>query len=78
MELDTGAQGGAGVPSVSQGAGWRDQAAHGADHLPPLDGVHPGADGAHCAAASSIIEGDEEVRLLEHPRVSLHHRGQEA
>ena len=44
MELDTGAQGGAGVPSVSQGAGWRDQAAHGADHLPPLDGVHPGAD----------------------------------
>ena len=75
MQLDTGAQGGAGV---SQGAGWRDQPPHGADHLPALDGVHPGADGAHCAAASAIVEGDEEVRLLEHPRVSLHHRGQDA
>ena len=75
MQLDTGAQGaGAGVP---QGAGWGDQPPHGADHLPPLDGVHPGAGGAHRAAASAIVEGDEEVRLLEHPRVCLHHRGKD-
>lgn len=76
MQLDPGAQGaGAGV---SQAAGGGDKAPHAAHHLPPLDGVHPGAGGAHRAAAAPIVEGDEEVRLLEHPRVRLHHRGENA
>ena len=76
MQLDTGAQGaGAGV---SQGARLRDHGPQAADHVPPLDGVHPRADRAHGAASPAVVEADEEVRLLEHPRVSLHHRGQQA